>query len=111
MAKTAACTDPSHHVHGAAAYVHAVEAACAERGLRLTPLRAQVLGLVADAGKPVKAYDLLDLMKSEGGSTCAAHGVPRASTSCSSRASSIALLRSTPSSPATIRRCGTRCPS
>jgi hypothetical protein len=28
-----------------------------------------VLGLVAAAGKPVKAYDLLDLMKSEGGST------------------------------------------
>src|SRR4249919_4051210 len=70
MAKPAApCTDPSHHVHGADAYVRAVEAACAQRGLRLTPLRAQVLGLVADAGKPVKAYDLLDLMKSEGGST------------------------------------------
>ena len=69
MPKRAACTDPSHHVHGAAAYVQAVEAACAERGLRLTPLRAQVLGLVAAAGKPVKAYDLLDLMKSEGGST------------------------------------------
>jgi Fur family zinc uptake transcriptional regulator len=69
MAKTAACTDPTHHVHGAAAYVRAVEVACAQRGLRLTPLRARVLGLVADAGKPVKAYDLLDLMKGEGGST------------------------------------------
>ena len=69
MAKTAACTDPLHHVHGADAYVRAVEKACAERGLRLTPLRAQVLGLVAAAGKPVKAYDLLDLMKSESGST------------------------------------------
>ena len=69
MAKSAACTDPSHHVHGAAAYVRAVEVACAERGLRLTPLRAQVLGLVAAAGKPVKAYDLLDLMKGESGNT------------------------------------------
>jgi Fur family zinc uptake transcriptional regulator len=69
MAKRDPCTDPSHHVHGADAYVHAVEAACAERGLRLTPLRAQVLGLVAAAGKPVKAYDLLDLMKGESGST------------------------------------------
>lgn len=69
MAKPAACTDPSHHVHGAQAYVRAVEAACAERGLRLTPLRAQVLGLVADAGKPVKAYELLELMKSHGGSS------------------------------------------
>ena len=68
MAKhAAACTDPSHHVHGAAAYVRAVEAACTERGLRLTPLRAQVLGLVAAAGKPVKAYELLDSMKTASG--------------------------------------------
>ena len=63
------CTDPKHHVHDARAYVHAVEQACASRGLRLTPLRAQVLGLVAAAGKPIKAYDLLDQMKSESGST------------------------------------------
>ena len=63
------CTDPKHHVHGAADYVHAVEQACESRGLRLTPLRAQVLGLVAAAGKPIKAYDLLDLMKSASGST------------------------------------------
>ena len=63
------CTDPGHHVHGAEAYVHAVEEACETRGLRLTPLRAQVLGLVAAAGKPIKAYDLLDLMKSASGST------------------------------------------
>ena len=69
MPKPAACTDPTHHVHGADAYVRAVEAACVERGLRLTPLRAQVLGLVAAAGRPVKAYDLLERMKPEGGST------------------------------------------
>lgn len=63
------CTDPSHHVHSAGDYVRAVEEACAERGLRLTPLRAQVLGLIADAGKPVKAYDLLDAMKEVNGSS------------------------------------------
>jgi Fur family zinc uptake transcriptional regulator len=63
------CTDPAHHVHDAAAYVRAVEHACESRGLRLTPLRAQVLGLVAAAGRPIKAYDLLDLMKSASGST------------------------------------------
>ena len=67
MAKVAACTDPSHHVHGASAYLRAVESACAARGLRLTPLRAQVLGLVAAAGKPVKAYDLLERMKTATG--------------------------------------------
>jgi Fur family zinc uptake transcriptional regulator len=64
-----ACTDPGHHVHDAAGYVRAVEQACGERGLRLTPLRAQVLGLVAAAGKPIKAYDLLDRMKAENGSS------------------------------------------
>jgi Fur family zinc uptake transcriptional regulator len=69
MSRHDPCTDPSHQVPGADDSVHAVEAACAERGLRLTPLRAQVLGLVAAAGKPVKAYDLLDLMKGESGST------------------------------------------
>lgn len=63
------CTDPDLHVHDARAYVLAVEQACADRGLRLTPLRAQVLGLIADAGKPVKAYDLLDAMKEENGSS------------------------------------------
>ena len=57
------CSDPAHHVHDAAAYVDAVGHACATRGIRLTPLRAQVLGLVAAAGKPIKAYDLLDRMK------------------------------------------------
>src|SRR5204863_5858623 len=31
--------------------------------------RAQVLGLVAAAGKPIKAYDLLDRMKAENGSS------------------------------------------
>lgn len=63
------CTSPEHHVHDADGYVRAVEQSCAERGLRLTPLRAQVLGLIAEAGKPVKAYDLLDTMKAENGSS------------------------------------------
>ncbi len=64
-----ACSDPAHHVHDAGGYVQAVEQACAQRGLRLTPLRAQVLALIAAAGKPVKAYDLLDAMKLENGSS------------------------------------------
>jgi len=55
----AVCTDPRHHVHGADDYVREVGQACAERGLRLTPLRADVLRLVADSKRPVKAYDLL----------------------------------------------------
>ena len=57
------CTDPSHHVHDGAAFVLEVEKACDARGLRLTPIRANVLGLIAEAGRPVKAYELLDRMK------------------------------------------------
>ncbi len=56
-----------HHPHDAAAFVAAVAAACAERGLRLTPLRRRVLELIASEEKPVKAYDLLDRLKDEHG--------------------------------------------
>lgn len=62
------CTDPPHHVHSAHGFVEAVEKACAERGLRLTPLRAQALALIADETKPIKAYDLLSKMKTKKGS-------------------------------------------
>lgn len=57
------CTDPYHHVHDAATFVAEVERLCAQRGLRLTPIRASALNLIAQAGKPIKAYDLLDQMK------------------------------------------------
>lgn len=63
MAHKHTCIDPKHHVEDASAFVTAVEAACQERGLRLTPIRARVLGLVAEAGKPVKAYDLLEQIR------------------------------------------------
>lgn len=55
-----------HHddAHG---FVAAVEQASSERGLRLTPLRREVLELVAGAGKPVKAYDLLDRLREKHG--------------------------------------------
>ncbi len=59
----AACTNPKHHVHHADEYVEEVERICAERNLRLTPLRADVLRLVADSDRPVKAYDLLDRIR------------------------------------------------
>ena len=39
------------------------ERVCADRGERLTPLRRHVLELVARSDGPVKAYDLLDQMK------------------------------------------------
>ena len=72
MAKSHTCTDPKHHVHDAAGFVVAVERACGERGLRLTPIRARVLGLVAEAGKPIKAYDLLEQVRVGEGAGAAA---------------------------------------
>ncbi|RNF81854.1 transcriptional repressor [Montanilutibacter psychrotolerans] len=58
-----ACTDPKHHVHDGEAFVREVARVCEQRGLRLTPLRANALQLIAEAGRPVKAYELLDRMK------------------------------------------------
>ena len=61
---------PAHHSHDhddAKSFVRAVEHASKERGLRLTPLRKEVLQLVASAGKPVKAYDLLDQLRERHG--------------------------------------------
>ena len=57
------CTDPKHHVHDADAFVSAVAVACQQRGLRLTPIRARVLELIAGEGRPIKAYDLLEMLK------------------------------------------------
>ncbi len=51
------------HGHDAKAFIGAVASACELRGLRLTPLRLRVLELIAEAGKPVKAYDLLDRLR------------------------------------------------
>lgn len=52
-----------HHHHDAAGFVREVEAASRARGLRLTPLRHEVLNLIARARKPVKAYDLLESLR------------------------------------------------
>lgn len=72
MAKHHTCSDPKHHVHDAAGFVAAVERACNERGLRLTAIRARVLSLVAAAGKPIKAYDLLEQVRDGEGAGAAA---------------------------------------
>lgn len=45
--------------------MHEVERRCQQDSLRLTPTRRRVLELVLEAGGPVKAYDLLDRLKSE----------------------------------------------
>ena len=53
------------HVHAPVSFVHAVEAVCDTRGLKLTPMRRRVLELIALSDKPVKAYDLLDSLRPE----------------------------------------------
>ena len=63
MGHHASCTDPKHHVHDGVAFVHEVERSCEARGLNLTPIRATAMRLIADAGRPLKAYELLDRMK------------------------------------------------
>ncbi|MEQ8613477.1 MAG: Fur family transcriptional regulator [Gammaproteobacteria bacterium] len=58
---------PSRHQHKKCQQT-AIEAArehCAAAGLRLTPLRQQVLALVWENHEPVKAYDILDKLKQE----------------------------------------------
>jgi Fur family zinc uptake transcriptional regulator len=45
--------------------IEEVEQRCARDQLRLTPTRRRVLELVLEADGPVKAYDLLDQLKSE----------------------------------------------
>lgn len=45
--------------------IEEVEQRCARDQLRLTPTRRRVLELVLEAEGPVKAYDLLDQLKSE----------------------------------------------
>ena len=56
-----------NHDHGrcsADAIAHA-EAACAERGERLTTLRRLVLEAVASSHKPVGAYEIMDMLVSD----------------------------------------------
>ncbi|QWT21162.1 transcriptional repressor [Bacillus sp. NP157] len=67
MSSHAGHLHPHNHQNDARGFVEAVEHASNERGLRLTPLRREVLELVADAGKPVKAYDLLDRLREKHG--------------------------------------------
>jgi Fur family transcriptional regulator, zinc uptake regulator len=64
------------HHHDAGGFVRAVEHASEERGLRLTPLRREVLELVAAAHKPVKAYDLLDRLREKHGNAAPPTVIP-----------------------------------
>lgn len=55
------------HSHSLADQLARADAFAAESGLALTPLRRQVYALVAAAGKPIGAYDLLAALAPERG--------------------------------------------
>jgi Fur family zinc uptake transcriptional regulator len=50
---------PSHH-HDHGSPLERAEKLCAERGERLTPMRAQVLEILAGSQQPLGAYDLIE---------------------------------------------------
>ena len=72
------CTDPEHHVDDADGFVVAVERACRERGLRLTPIRRQALEALHADHRPIGAYDLADRISPAGGRRLAPISIYRA---------------------------------
>jgi len=62
---------PAHAHHAPAAELAdrltRAEAACAQRGARLTDIRRTVLELILQAGEPIGAYALLDRLKDKSG--------------------------------------------
>jgi Fur family transcriptional regulator, zinc uptake regulator len=65
MAAKSAHAEHHQHAHDAKGFVREVASACEMRGLRLTEIRMQVLDLIAQSDKPLKAYDLLDRLKTD----------------------------------------------
>jgi Fur family zinc uptake transcriptional regulator len=53
-----------HHAHGTA--LERAEKLCAERGERLTPMRAQVLEILSESPQPLGAYDLIEHISRSG---------------------------------------------
>lgn len=58
--KRKVATDVPEQIDRGSDLMRHVNRVCSERRLRLTPLRADVLRLVMQATRPIKAYDLLD---------------------------------------------------
>jgi Fur family zinc uptake transcriptional regulator len=61
---TSTYTFPSHDHHGCRqAAVRTAELLCQQRGVRFTEIRKQILELIWESHRAVKAYDLLDKVK------------------------------------------------
>ena len=92
--------------NGRAAWLRRVEDLCGERGVQLTALRRQVLGLLAGSAAPLTAYALLDELAKLQGRGVAPPTVYRTldflvRTASSSR-SKVAMLSPSATRPATI---------
>lgn len=60
------CAHAAEHAARAPQAIAEAEAACAARGLRLTPIRRQVLEALYATHRPLSAYDLIDALGGEG---------------------------------------------
>lgn len=67
-ATRAECASPTHDHNGCRAKaIRTAEQLCNERGVRFTPIRREVLELIWESHRAVKAYDLLDRIKPKAG--------------------------------------------
>ena len=57
---------PHDSAHDVSQIIAEAAAACAKRGLRLTDQRREVLSILAEAPKPLGAYDILSIMTDRG---------------------------------------------
>lgn len=62
-----ACAHEAAHAARAPEALAAAELFCSENGLRLTPIRREVLGALYGSHRPMSAYDVIDRIGAEGG--------------------------------------------
>ena len=67
MLKTSTLCQSDHHHECISQALESAEELCAQRGVRLTPLRKRVLELVWHSHKPLGAYDILEMLSREDG--------------------------------------------
>ncbi|MDY7220007.1 transcriptional repressor [Denitrificimonas sp. JX-1] len=67
MLKKIMLCESEHHDHCISKALESAEEVCAQRGVRLTPLRKRVLELVWQSHKPLGAYDILDMLSRKDG--------------------------------------------
>ena len=65
MLKTSTVCESHQHHHCISQALESAEEVCAQRGVRLTPLRKRVLELVWQSHKPLGAYDILEVLSRE----------------------------------------------